>query len=946
VKVPADLERVVMRALEREAPLRQGSADELMAGFGVDDRVGVILGGKFVDPGHLLSNLVVRALRLEPDHPTLLSISGAPGAGKSEILDQLNLACVTAGARCIHLVAGGRISFSSALAAELDGACANGETHLKSPADLVAAIRKIATSQRVAILLDTDERGSHADIAEARALAQQLYASSVEHGVAIGAVVVVAEVGEAEPEVFSTQTRIPEFDEAGTMELTTGLLGSVDIARGGSHALHRATGGNPASLHALLFDLMSHGDLDRVEGRWKLGEVGRVGEGASPTLESRWRLRWQGLPLELQDVLGALALVSGVDVADVSGFERATSVSGAVATLQAGGWLKAVTRRMQLVSEGLREIVLRELDDVRRRKLALRLLDSGITTDKPSVIALKLLAKPSRETVTASLEVARAAMAARDLFPARTLLLECARHESLFSNERDRAGLHLMLAEVFLGAGDLALADQHVRDANVTATASRDAAISAKAHWLLGTIAGRAGRVADARRELEQAMGSAQDAGEPLIRLRSLAAYAELSWTHGNDLERKAAIELVERALAKESFTGDREEERGRLVYGVGAAHVRTGQSEKAVSILETELPRITSPYWGARAANALGTACFYLGRYDQALSCFGRGLERLQDGDAPEIRARIHANRGACLNAMGRIREALDDNERALVLSRRAGSGYDTVAAAAGIAIDLYYLGRYDDVIAKAREVRSLAARIGSVVYEFKGYELEGFALLAIGDLEGAGQALQLADGLPQDYDPVRTLPRIERLRARLFMARGKREEALAALQRAMELLKDQNDLEDLWGVEIELALLNQTESRDTGRTLTSIAAKARTAKNIVVEVSAAAAIAEILSNGWKGEAELLHAMKLGLARAEEGGFVEQAARISVGIGGALIDAGDVRAGQSRMVQAQRLLLQLATELSPSSRHLFVRSPHIAPALAEIGRRLSQSPR
>src|SRR6185312_16408241 len=48
VQVPSDLERVVMRALERQPGLRQGSADEFMEGFGVEDRVGEILGGRLV----------------------------------------------------------------------------------------------------------------------------------------------------------------------------------------------------------------------------------------------------------------------------------------------------------------------------------------------------------------------------------------------------------------------------------------------------------------------------------------------------------------------------------------------------------------------------------------------------------------------------------------------------------------------------------------------------------------------------------------------------------------------------------------------------------------------------------------------------------------------------------------------------------------------------------
>ena len=45
--MPADLERAVMRAVERNPALRQGRLDEFMEELAVRDRVGEILDGKF-----------------------------------------------------------------------------------------------------------------------------------------------------------------------------------------------------------------------------------------------------------------------------------------------------------------------------------------------------------------------------------------------------------------------------------------------------------------------------------------------------------------------------------------------------------------------------------------------------------------------------------------------------------------------------------------------------------------------------------------------------------------------------------------------------------------------------------------------------------------------------------------------------------------------------------
>jgi len=147
VRVPADLERVVMRALEREAPLRQGSADEFMEGFGVEDRVGVILGGKFVDPDDLLPRVVRRAHRTQRDDPTLITLAGAPGSGKSEWLEQLNQAFVNDGVRCVLLPADERLTFGEALATEISSKRDGRPGHHGSPKDLVDLIRSAANQQ-------------------------------------------------------------------------------------------------------------------------------------------------------------------------------------------------------------------------------------------------------------------------------------------------------------------------------------------------------------------------------------------------------------------------------------------------------------------------------------------------------------------------------------------------------------------------------------------------------------------------------------------------------------------------------------------------------------------------------------------------------------------------------------------------------------------------------
>ena len=933
-----------MRAMERTANLRQGSSDEFMEGFGVTDRVGVILGGKFIDPNGDVQRIFQCAHRSRPDDPTYVPISGAPGVGKSEFIEQLELAFVRAGVRCLRIVSGSRLSFMRAVAAELGNRKDRGDFFEPSPAEVAAMIGDAAVDQPIAIMLDGVDTGLQSDALEAKVLAQHIFAASFENATPIQAVIVMAERNETDAEVYSVRIHLSGLDEESCHALAEGLLGRLDISAGALSALHRASGGNPSSLQTILFDLIARGSLERLGGSWKLAEVGRLTEGASPTLESRWRSRWRALGCLHQDLLGAVALTSGLDMSTISQFEAEFAERGAAAKLRSTGWLKLSAHRTLFASEGLRGIVLKCLDEARKRELATKLLKRGFVADGPLAIAIQLLAHPDQEVVLEAINLATAAIKARDLPTARALLGECVQHESTLPDPIDRAAIHIKLAEILMESGEIESAEQHLRNRSVATMTSQRSAGSANIHLLLGTIAGRAGQLDEARLELGNAIDDAQYASDRRVYFRALAAFAELSWTHGNDHERLATITLVENALTEASQLESNEEERGQLVYGLGSAHIRTGQLEKAVAILDSELPRLSSAYWGARIANALGTACFYLGRPDDAMTYLARGLQLLADGAAPDIRARIHANRGACLISMGCLREALDENERALAWSRRAGSGYDTIAAAAGIAIDLIYLGRFDEANAKAQEVFSLASRISNVVYQFKGLELEGFSSLAMGNLKRVEDVLSRADQLPQNYEPGRTRPRVELLRARQACARGRSADALRALNLASELLKGDSDLEDVWGIEVEFAALNQAES-GLDRTLAALAAialKANEAKILVVEIQAAVSIAQILLDNGKAGANLIPLLTAILGRAEESGFIDHAWRINLGLGIALIETGDVRAGQARLIQTQRLLVQIADGLSPESRRTFVRSPHVAPVLEVIARRIT----
>jgi len=335
--------------------------------------------------------------------------------------------------------------------------------------------------------------------------------------------------------VFSIQIPIPDFNEAGSASLAVGLLGAVDMPPGGARALHQAAGGNPASLLAVLFDLMARGQLERIEGRWKLAEVGRVGQGAIPSLDQRWRRRWQQLPKEHQEALGAIALLGAVDSTDTHRLEERIASVGAIAALRVGGWLKLAGHRIRVASDGLQDLVEGFLDNDHGRTLSEVLLAMQLGADDLSSLMLRLRALPSRDAISEAVRFAAALVEKREFSQAAMLLRECTRHESLLIEPSERADLRLKSVEVSIGLGSLKDAEQQLEDRVLREAAVGSVAVRAKTHWYRGTLASRAGRTEEARQAFEAAIAAAREAGDVPTRVKAVVAHAELAWMHGND---------------------------------------------------------------------------------------------------------------------------------------------------------------------------------------------------------------------------------------------------------------------------------------------------------------------------------------------------------------------------------------------------------------------------
>ena len=263
-------------------------------------------------------------------------------------------------------------------------------------------------------------------------------------------------------------------------------------------------------------------------------------------------------------------------------------------------------------------------------------------------------------------------------------------------------------------------------------------------------------------------------------------------------------------------------------------ADLRLGMPREAAERLHLGWPALVRSGDGAalrRANNLLGAAAFELGNLDESHAAFSRALE-LADADGDHLLvARATNNLGAIANLRGQREAALahfqlaipayqqlghavglaeschnlaiayrdardldaadEYEQRAIEFAREGGSAHLEVMARAGRA-ELSLL-RGDAAMAEVRalaaaaECRVLNDRIG----EADAIRLAGESRLALGDADGARAALDEAVEIATQHGAALVRGEALRARARVHLARGARDAALADAQSALEVFE-----------------------------------------------------------------------------------------------------------------------------------------------------------
>lgn len=934
IVVPVGLERAIMRSLERAPSLREASADEFLQVLDVEDPVGEILGGRFVDRTKELA-LAEEFLSPGSSHsPSILYVSGAPGTGKTAFIEEVLDRAVARGMQLVRTSSGFsdfRIEMQRPATAPDSAATDLGIS------EIAASLWESAQTTRVVCRVEL-RSGSGRDIERVRNLGRYV-SEFARETMEPCRVLIVVELHDSAPvpEEFERAVLLEPLAEGETGLLVEGLLGSIRLEPGVMAWVQASTGGVPAQVTSTVMELIDQRLLTRREGSWFFRETGRLREFRART-SNRWEIAWTHLPEDSQKVLVFLAwLQRGLMAKDIRLVtDRARDV---LSDLIAKGWVLNRDGVWRIISEDARRVV-REFANP---SLAYEVRDAliqqaGTLLNREERAVLLLAQQTSGAAIDEGLWASELSASRGDFGPAADrarAALELAVRRKDYSRARQAS---LLLATALHHSGDDFLAKDCLEDARLWRDKEIVGVESASRERLIGMIWRALGELDQARDRLESAVQLSNTVADSRGVFQATAELAEIEWRYGDEDTRKKAIARIRAALEQNSEGMVLEEERAALRYQLGAALVTDGRQDEAADVLRQGLEAKSGPYWKMRLSNALSSALYYMGKFNAALEQLDRAWQLAEQGGIDSFRARILSNRAGDYYGLGKFRDAVDQHALSARWARRTGNMFEYLAACTGSSVNQLILARYEQAIGHAQEARKVAERLGDQFEFAKSFELESLARFHVGDYESSWSLLKEGELVMERFGFAEVKPRLLWQRARLETNDGNVSESERLLQEAEELLAKTKDWEDLPGVRIDLQII-QFADRNTPSSIErvrQISAEAERTGALVVRLRGAIAVGEMVMKSGAEERDVVF-LGEALGSAEQAGALEFGWRLSHLLGELSIKRGDIRGASSRFAHAIRGLREVADELSPPNRDLYLRTPHALALLARV---------
>jgi class 3 adenylate cyclase/tetratricopeptide (TPR) repeat protein len=304
-------------------------------------------------------------------------------------------------------------------------------------------------------------------------------------------------------------------------------------------------------------------------------------------------------------------------------------------------------------------------------------------------------------------------------------------------------------------------------------------------HERAGSTAWSAGRLEDAQRHLEQALGLYEGQGLTHPAARVSARLGEVQW---RTRQLDQALERMERAFAVLSTDepdldlATLAAELGRLHFFKGEIGLATERIDTAIEIAESLwLPEVLS-----QSLNTQGLIASFNGRSEQSLALFKHALELALEHDLATAALRAYNNLADQLERRDRYDDAIELCHRGVALARKTGVRMLEWYLLGELSVCLLRTGRWAEALEVAGEVpESGYAEFGLGV----GTTLVEIAV-ARGDAAEGARILSLLAHYRISAD-VQDRSAYYVLDATVQRAAGKHEEALAASEEALASLE-----------------------------------------------------------------------------------------------------------------------------------------------------------
>ncbi len=934
VRVPADLEIAVMRALERVPTLRQGSADEVMEGISIIEQVGEITGGRIVGRDRELAQLGQIIEGITPQSPTVVYVSGPPGTGKSALIEECGQRALALGGNYTRVRAATTGSLERALRAlhsheREPMAEASREVGLSAIAETMAAV---AEGSPLVVAFEAASNDMKRVVALVRALGRFLWALSVEKSRSLR-VVLLSETPDPPTDLldFERTIGLSALDQTQVADFIAGTLGRADLEPEVLTRLGAITGGSPRALRALITDLADRHLLQRIAGVWRFREAESLSDLSMLGAASRWTLAWGHLMEEQRSLLALLSrFPSGLTLKSLqAAIPRSVDL---VPDLAARGWIRHIGRREVLASDEILTAVADVVGSGATRpaeERLLRLNDADLSREERASILLRI--GSPKDAIREGFWAAQQSMSRGDYRQASVRAERCVELGRVLEDaDAVRRGA-LMAAEALHQMGDHDAASRQL-EASGDWDSQREMPVEmAEKEHLLGVIRRSQGNLVEASAHLGRAIDLSERGGDISTSLRAHADLAEIEWRHGDQAARNSAMERVRTVLNRQLGGSVLKEERAALSYQLGSALILSGEREEARKVLTTTLNLQPGDYWRMRLAIALAAACYYLGGFQDGLDWMDEAWRCAERGGFDAFKARIYSNRAGILYGLGRFREAVDQHELSARWGRRTGNTFEFLTAREGASVNLTLLSRYEEAIVRAREAYNAADQIGSTHESAKARELEALACYYIGSYGESSRILQEAAERTREtgFDDVK--PRLAWLQARLCIESGDLEAAEQLLREALEVLSRTKDWEDLPGVQIEmqLVLFRRMNPRFSLEEVRRLSLEAERARALIVYLRGALVVGEVVVAHRINDRELHDLLLNALARAEESGTAEIAWRLSFTLGELAMRERDMRGASGRFAHAVRRFGEIADRLLPEHRKHYLNTAH-----------------